>query len=127
MAKQKMKRQRDVALPTPFEEARDELFQQIMQCGVIGADSAHQDDWFGETMAYLADRYHELSPVQLTELKTLGERVVQPPKSGPGWRRDGDRRARESRSPRLRAGFFVGGPAVSASRWAGRGAGRRRG
>jgi hypothetical protein len=83
MAKQKTKRQRDVALPTPFEEARDELFQQIMQCGVIGADSSHQEDWFRETMAYLADRYHELSPVQLTELKTLGERFVQPPKSGP--------------------------------------------
>jgi hypothetical protein len=83
MAKQKTKRQRDVALPTPFEEARDELFQQIMQCGVIGADSSHQEDWFRETMAYLADRYHELSPAQLTELKTLGERFVQPPKSGP--------------------------------------------
>jgi hypothetical protein len=83
MAKQKQKRQREVAVPTPFEEARDELFQQIMQCGVIGADSAHQEDWFRETMAYLADRYHELSPTQLSELKTLGERFVQPPKSGP--------------------------------------------
>ncbi len=82
MAKQKTKRQRDVALPSPFEEARDELFQQIMQCGVIGADSAHQAEWFRETLAYLADRYHELAPAQLIELRTLGERFVQPPKSG---------------------------------------------
>lgn len=83
MAKQKSKRQREVAVPTPFEEARDELFQQIMQCGVIGASSAHQEEWFRETFAYLADRYHELSPAQLTELRTLGERFVQPPKSQP--------------------------------------------
>jgi hypothetical protein len=82
MAKQKTKR-RDVAVPSPFEEARDELFQQIMQCGVIGAAPDHQAEWFRETFAYLADRYHELSPAQLTELRTLGERFVQPPKSGP--------------------------------------------
>lgn len=83
MAKPKAKRQREVVVPTPFEEARDELFQQIMQCGVIGASPAHQEEWFRETFAYLADRYHELSPAQLTELRTLGERFVQPPKSGP--------------------------------------------
>lgn len=83
MAKQKAKRQREVVVPTPFEEARDELFQQIMQCGVIGASPAHQEEWFRETFAYLADRYHELSPAQITELRTLGERFVQPPKSGP--------------------------------------------
>jgi hypothetical protein len=83
MAKQKTKRQRDVAIPSPFEEARDELFQQIMQCGVIGAAPTHQEEWFRETFAYLSDRYHELSPAQLTELRTLGERFVQPPKSGP--------------------------------------------
>ena len=82
MAKQKAKRQRAVAVPSPFEEARDELFQQIMQCGVIGASPAHQEEWFRETFAYLADRYHELSPAQITELRTLGERFVQPPKSG---------------------------------------------
>lgn len=83
MAKQKAKRQREVAVPSPFEEARDELFQQIMQCGVIGASPAHQEEWFRETFAYLSDRYHELSPAQLSELRTLGERFVQPPKSGP--------------------------------------------
>jgi hypothetical protein len=83
MAKQKTKRQRDVAVPSPFEEARDELFQPIMQCGVIGAAPAHQEEWFRETFAYLGERYPELSPTQLTELRTLGERFVQPPKSQP--------------------------------------------
>ena len=83
MAKQKAKRPREVVVPTPFEEARDELFQQIMQCGVIGASPSHQEEWFRETFAYLGDRYHELTPTQLSELRTLGERFVQPPKSGP--------------------------------------------
>jgi hypothetical protein len=64
MAKQRIQRQRTPTVPTPFEEARDELFQQIMRCGVIGADTAHQDEWFRDTMAYLGDRYHELSPTQ---------------------------------------------------------------
>lgn len=66
--------------PSPFEEARDELFQHVMSCGVIGADPEHQKDWFDETMAYMTERYHELSPTQLQELRTLGERFAQPPK-----------------------------------------------
>ena len=68
MTRQRTRRVIDVVAPTPFEEARDELFQQIMQCGVIGADPAHQEDWFRETMAYLADRYPELRSPALTEL-----------------------------------------------------------
>ena len=81
MAKQRMQRPRTPTAPTPFEEARDELFQQIMRCGVIGADATHQDEWFRDTMAYLGDRYHELSPTELADLRTLGDRFVQPPKA----------------------------------------------
>lgn len=80
MARQRNRRFHDAARPTAFEEARDELFQQIMQCGVIGADPEHQTEWFQDTMAYLSDRYPELSPPQLAELRTLGDRFVQPPK-----------------------------------------------
>jgi hypothetical protein len=69
-----------VATPTPFEEARDELFQHVMQCGVIGAEPNDQREWFDATVAYLTDRYPELSPTQLQELRTLGERFAQPPK-----------------------------------------------
>jgi hypothetical protein len=83
MAKKQVRRTRDVAAPLPFDEARDELFQHIMTCGVIGAEPEHQAEWFDETMRYLAERYHELSPGQLKELRTLGERFVQPPKAGP--------------------------------------------
>ena len=81
MAKQKQRRERRVAEPTPFEQARDEMFQHIMRCGVIGADPEHQSEWFGDTMTYLADRYPELGETDLGELRKLGDRFVQPPKA----------------------------------------------
>lgn len=68
-------------VPTPFEEARDELFQQIMQCGVVGADVDHQHEWFDDTMKYFAERYPELPEGQIKELRKLGERFAQPPKA----------------------------------------------
>ena len=71
---------REVASPTPFEEARDELFQHIMSCGVIGSEPEHQKEWFDDTMAYMTDRFPELAAGQLQELRTLGERFAQPPK-----------------------------------------------
>ena len=57
-----------VATPMPFEEARDELFQHVMQCGVIGAEPDDQREWFDATVAYLTDRYPELSPTQFYDL-----------------------------------------------------------
>jgi hypothetical protein len=81
MKKRQNRYRRDVApVLTPFEEARDEMFQQIMKCGVIGAATDHQDEWFDGTIAYLADRYHELDPKEIQELRLLGERFVQPTK-----------------------------------------------
>jgi hypothetical protein len=78
----KKNRQRRVATPpTPFEQARDELFQQIMRCEVIGASPEHQVDWFNETMAYFGQRYPELKPADVSDLRKLGERFVQPPKA----------------------------------------------
>jgi hypothetical protein len=79
LAKQKIRRSQSAA-PTPFEQARDEMFQHVMRCSVIGAAPEHQGEWFNDTMAYLADRYPELSQGELADLRTLGERFVQPPK-----------------------------------------------
>jgi hypothetical protein len=73
-------RKEPVRAATPFEEARDELFQQIMRCGVVGSAPEDQKEWFDNTMAYLAERYHELEPSEIDELKVLGERFAQPPK-----------------------------------------------
>ena len=67
--------------PSPFEQARDELFQHIMRCGVVGADAEHVDEWFAETITYMTARFPELSEQQISELKTLGSRFAQPPKA----------------------------------------------
>ncbi len=77
----KNRQRRVVTPPTPFEQARDELFQQIMRCEVIGASPDHQGEWFTETMAYFAERYPELKPADVNDLRKLGERFVQPPKA----------------------------------------------
>jgi hypothetical protein len=77
----KNRQRRVVTPPTPFEQARDELFQQIMRCEVIGATPDHQAEWFNETMTYFAERYPELKPADVNDLRKLGERFVQPPKA----------------------------------------------
>jgi hypothetical protein len=81
MAKNKNRRRAVSSAPTPFEQARDELFQHIMRCGVIEAAPEHQLEWFDDTLAYTAERYPELTDAQLAELKTLGLRFCQPPKA----------------------------------------------
>ena len=74
-------RRREVEPQTPFDQARDEMFQHIIRCGVIGSAPEHQAEWFDQTIGYLEDRYHELSKAQVAELRTLGERFCQPPKA----------------------------------------------
>jgi hypothetical protein len=80
MAKAKSRKSGPVG-STPFEQARDELFQHIMTCGVVGADNEHQHEWFDETMKYFGERYPELGEHQVQELRKLGERFAQPPKA----------------------------------------------
>lgn len=66
---------------SPIDEARDELFQHIMRCGVIGAEQEHQQEWFDATITYFAERYPELTKLELAQLRTLGERFAQPLKT----------------------------------------------
>ena len=73
-------RKEPVRATTPFADARDELFQQIMRCGVVCSAPEDQKDWFDNTMDYLTGRYHELAPSEIEELRVLGERFAQPPK-----------------------------------------------
>ena len=80
MAKDRNRR-REMNAPTPLEQARDEMFQQIIQCGVLQASPEHQIEWLDETMQYLAERYHELVPAEMAELRVLGVRFCQPPKA----------------------------------------------
>jgi len=64
--------------PTPFEQARDELFSHILRCGVLEAAPEHQNEWFDDTVLYLRERYPRLDDEQLAELRLLGERYCRP-------------------------------------------------
>ena len=77
MAK-KRKTPRKAQTPSPFEQARDELFSHILRCGVLEATPEHQKEWFDDTMLYLADRYEDLSEAELSQLRVLGERYCRP-------------------------------------------------
>ena len=76
MSKRKSRRKEYV--PTAVEQARDELFSHILRCGVLEAADEQRKEWFDDTMEYLAERYEDLTPDQVTELRTLGERYCQP-------------------------------------------------
>ncbi|HEX5970781.1 MAG TPA: hypothetical protein VFY85_02580 [Gemmatimonadaceae bacterium] len=52
-----------------------------MRCGVVGAQPEHVEEWFADTIKYMSDRFPELSEQQVAELKTLGLRFAQPPKT----------------------------------------------
>lgn len=83
MSRSRNRRKPAIAEPSAFDQARDELFQHVIRCEVIGADPEHQAEWFTDTMKYMSERWHELTPKQLTELRTLGERFAKPARSAP--------------------------------------------
>jgi hypothetical protein len=60
------------------ERARDELFSHIHRCGVLRAQPEHQAEWMDETVAYISERYPELTRDQLGELRTMGLRFCSP-------------------------------------------------
>jgi hypothetical protein len=70
---QRPERQESVA-----ERARNELFSAIRQCGVIGAAEDEQTEWMDDTVRFLAQRYPELTPEELEQLKITGLRFCQP-------------------------------------------------
>jgi hypothetical protein len=78
MSRQKPRGRPAAAPASPFDQARDEMFQHVMRCGVIGSEPEHQKEWFDETMNYLAERYHELSKKEVADLRVLGERFAAP-------------------------------------------------
>ena len=77
MAKQRPEPHKSQA-PTPFEQARDELFSHILRCGVLEASPEHQKEWFDDTILYLGDRYQALDQDRLAQLRVLGERYCRP-------------------------------------------------
>jgi hypothetical protein len=70
---QRPERQESVA-----DRARNELFSAIRQCGVIDAAEDDQVEWMDDTIRFLAERYPELTPEELEQLKLTGLRFCQP-------------------------------------------------
>ncbi len=70
---QRPERQESVA-----DRARNELFSAIRQCGVIDAAEDDQVEWMDDTIRFLAERYPELKPDELDQLKLTGLRFCQP-------------------------------------------------
>ena len=60
------------------DRARDELFSHINRCGVLQAADKDQEQWLGETMEYLGERYPDLAEADLKELYTVGLRFCRP-------------------------------------------------
>ena len=63
---------------TLLEKARDELFSHIQSCNVLQASEEDQEAWMAETMEYMAERYPELSELQLAQLRMFGDRYIAP-------------------------------------------------
>jgi hypothetical protein len=61
-----------------LEAARDELYSHILRCGVIDASDDQRGNWFDDTIGYIAERYPDLTPEQLAELRDLGEQFCKP-------------------------------------------------
>jgi len=64
--------------PDSLDRARDELFSHIRRCGVLDAETDQRDEWFDDTIQYVGERYPELGPEQLAELRKIGERYCAP-------------------------------------------------
>ncbi len=78
MSRSRNRRKPVTSEPSVFDLARDEMFQHIIRCDVIGADPEHQAEWFNDTMVHMSERWHELTPKQISDLRTLGERFAKP-------------------------------------------------
>ena len=65
-------------VPNSIDKARDELFSHIRRCGVLEAEDEQRAEWFDDTIEFLGERYPELTPDELGQLRTIGERYCAP-------------------------------------------------
>lgn len=61
-----------------MDHARDELFSHVIRCDVLDAHMSDRVDWLKETMPFMADRYPQLTDLQLAQLEMIGRRFIQP-------------------------------------------------
>lgn len=63
---------------TVLDRARDELFSHIQRCDVLQATEEHQKEWLEETMAFMSERYPDLTKLQMAQLEAMGRRYIRP-------------------------------------------------
>lgn len=63
---------------TVLDRARDELFSHIHRCAVLEASDDQQQEWMNETIEFMGERYPDLTPRHLEELKAIGLRFCHP-------------------------------------------------
>lgn len=63
---------------TQFDRARDELCSHVIRCDVLEAGMEDRLEWLEETMDYMADRYPDLSELELAQLEVVGRRFIKP-------------------------------------------------
>ena len=61
-----------------LDQARDELMSHIHRCGVLKAAPEQQEEWMHDTIEFVAERYPELTPEALEELRAVGLRFCRP-------------------------------------------------
>ncbi len=64
---------------TTLDRARDELMSHVIRCEVLEAEHDHRREWLDETMDYMAERYPDLSELQLAQLEMIGRQFIKPP------------------------------------------------
>ncbi len=63
---------------TQFDRARDELCSHVIRCEVLDAHMEDRFEWLTETMDYMADRYPDLTELEIAQLEVIGRRFVKP-------------------------------------------------
>lgn len=63
---------------TQFDRARDEFCSHVIRCDVLAAHMEDRLEWLQETMDYMADRYPDLTEIELAQLEVVGRRFVKP-------------------------------------------------
>lgn len=63
---------------TPLTRARDELMSHVVRCEVLEARSEDRFEWLDDTLDYMADRYPQLSELELAKLEIMGRQFLRP-------------------------------------------------
>ncbi len=63
---------------TQFDRARDELCSHVIRCEVLDAHMDDRFEWLVETMDYMADRYPDLTEIEIAQLEVVGRRFIKP-------------------------------------------------